>query len=64
MGEAAAGLGLPVELSRESRSPGAEFVVELRVGPVWWWPDVRKWLESTGREFDVNLSLDDVRPAN
>ena len=38
-----------------------EPVAELRVGPVWWWPDVQDWLESTGREFDANLSLEEVR---
>ena len=24
-------------------------VAELKVGPVWWWPDVEKWLTRTGR---------------
>ncbi len=27
-------------------------VAVLKVGPVWWWPDVQEWLRRTGRSFD------------
>jgi hypothetical protein len=36
-------------------------LVELHVGPVFWWPDVRRWLHRTGRRWDANLGLDEVR---
>jgi hypothetical protein len=38
-------------------------VAELRIGPIWWWPDVKGWLESTGREFDADIPLENVRPS-
>lgn len=37
-----------------------EPVADLRCGPVWWWPDVEKWLKSTGRQSDVGMSVAEV----
>ncbi len=38
-----------------------EPVADLQTGPVWWWPDVEKWLKMTGREYDAGWSLEQVR---
>lgn len=38
-------------------------VADLRVGPVWWWPDVQEWLQETRRPDDVNLEIEDIREA-
>lgn len=45
-----------------SKPPFPAPVAELRIGPVWWWPDVKAWLISTGRPWDVNLPAEEVRP--
>ena len=37
-------------------------VVELAVGPVFWWPDVERWLAATGRSTDQDRA--DIWPAN
>ena len=35
-------------------------VAELRMGWVWWWPEVEKWLKNTGRRTDANWTLEQV----
>lgn len=45
---------------RERHEDFPEPVEELRIGPVWSWPDVEEWLKSTGREYDVNLPIEKV----
>lgn len=35
-------------------------VKELHVGPVFWWPQVRAWLEATGRRYDCQLTLAEI----
>ena len=34
--------------------------VVLHTGGVWLWPQVRDWLQRTGRTFDANLTADEV----
>lgn len=35
-------------------------VADLRGGPVFWWPDVKRWLKATNRRYDANLTVVDV----
>lgn len=37
-----------------------EPVATLRVGKVWWWPDIEGWLRRTGRTADADLSVAQV----
>ena len=37
-------------------------VAELAVGPVFWWPDVERWLVATGRSTDQDRT--DIWPAD
>ncbi len=32
-------------------------VMELKIGPVWWWPEVARWLDDTGRTYDTSLPV-------
>lgn len=32
----------------------------LAAGPVWYWHDVRAWLERTGRKWDCHLTREEV----
>lgn len=29
-------------------------VAELKIGPVWWWPEMARWLDDTGRPYDTS----------
>ncbi len=56
-----AGVQKPVVGMWRKRHP--EFpvsVADLHTGSVFWWPEVRNWLEATGRKWDCNLSVADV----
>jgi hypothetical protein len=58
-----AGVARPTVSSWRTRPivpPFPQPVAELAVGPVFWWPAVREWLEATGRRHDVNLSRSEV----
>ena len=35
-------------------------VAELKVGPVFWWPDVAAWLRASGREVDADWSAEQI----
>ena len=35
-------------------------VAVLAVGPVFWWPDVARWLTATGRQVDAGWTRQDV----
>jgi predicted DNA-binding transcriptional regulator AlpA len=51
---ARAGVKRPVVTIWRTRNPESfpEPVVELETGPVWFWPEVRDWLDQTGRVYD------------
>lgn len=36
-------------------------VAELHIGPIFWWPEVKRWLERTGRTTDAGWTLEQVR---
>lgn len=35
-------------------------VAELKIGPIFWWPDVERWLKDTGRNPAANWSWEQV----
>lgn len=35
-------------------------VADLRVGAVFWWPDVQAWLVRTGRRADADWTLEQI----
>jgi len=41
-----------------------EPIATLRTGAVWWWPEVRAWLEATGRSWDKNLTVEEVNASD
>lgn len=38
-------------------------LTELAIGPIFWWPDIERWLTATGRKADATLSREDIRPS-
>ena len=57
-----AGVQRPVVTMWRSRYEDfPEPIEELHIGPVFAWPHVQKWLQNTGRTWDANWSLDQVR---
>lgn len=52
-----AGVQRPVvSVWRSRHSDFPEPVAELEVGPIFWWPDVERWLLDTGRLINQNRS--------
>lgn len=37
-----------------------ESVADLRVGAIFWWPDVQVWLTRTGRRSDAGWTIEQV----
>jgi hypothetical protein len=58
-----AGIKRPVVTKWRERHPDfPQPVVELEIGPIFWWPLVKKWLQDTGREWDAGWTAEQVRP--
>lgn len=56
-----AGVQRPVVSTWRKRHP--EFpapVAELHIGPVFWWPTIKEWLQQTGRRWDADWTLEQV----